>query len=65
MQKEVNEHEAELIDLIRKDGWPLFRAIDSTLATMPGYESHNAFAPGPQDGEAIQNYRTLIHRLMH
>lgn len=65
MQKEVSNREAELIDLIRKDGWPLFRAVDSTLATMPGYETHGPFIPGPGDAEAIQQFRSIIHTLMH
>lgn len=63
MEKQVSKYEAELIDLIRKDAWPLFRALDSSLAKMPGYD-HVPMEPGPLDADAIREYRGLIGTLM-
>lgn len=64
MDKRVTKYEAQLIDMIREDGWPLFRVLDEALSEFPGYD-HVPMRPGPLDEERIAQFRSVVHTLMH
>ncbi|MGW0929599.1 hypothetical protein [Streptomyces sp. NPDC002644] len=61
---QVSKDEAELIRAIRRDGWPLFRALDTALASMPDH-NHTPFRPGELDAAQLAKLRSIVHRMMH
>lgn len=66
MEMRLSKHEAALIWLIRRDGWPIFRALDTSLASMPNNDiNHVPMVPGPWDAETLQKARSIVHTLMH
>jgi hypothetical protein len=64
MLMQVSKYEEALIKHLRTDPWPMFRAVDTALASLPGY-NHVPMQPGPLDEESLKLGRSLLHTITH